>query len=143
MALFLFSAPQFAMAGERCERQNYSRGYRDYDRDDYRGYENRGGYYQDYRDSGYRDYGYNGNYSNYRSDQGYYSNPGYYSNGYSDYRPYRSTGKSAAIVGGSAAAGALIGGLAGGGKGAAIGALLGGAGGFVYDRSTKNRAPRW
>jgi len=43
---------------------------------------------------------------------------------------------SAAIVGGSAAGGAAIGAIAGGGEGAAIGALAGGAGGFVYDRLT-------
>ena len=54
----------------------------------------------------------------------------------------RSTAKSAAIIGGSAAAGAAIGGLAGGGKGAAIGALSGGAAGTVYDRMThKKRVP--
>jgi hypothetical protein len=46
---------------------------------------------------------------------------------------------SAAIVAGSAAGGALIGGLAGGGKGAAIGALAGGAGGLVYDRLTHKK----
>jgi uncharacterized protein YcfJ len=51
----------------------------------------------------------------------------------------RSTVKSVAIIGGGAAAGAAIGGLAGGGKGAAIGALAGGAGGFIYDRMTKNK----
>jgi hypothetical protein len=51
----------------------------------------------------------------------------------------RSTGKSVAIVAGSAGAGAAIGALAGGGKGAAIGALSGGAAGFVYDRLTHNR----
>jgi hypothetical protein len=51
----------------------------------------------------------------------------------------RSTGKSVAIVGGSAGAGAAIGALAGGGKGAAIGALSGGAAGFIYDRLTHNR----
>jgi hypothetical protein len=61
-----------------------------------------------------------------------------------EYRPepvvkQRSTAKSAAIIAGSAAAGAAIGGLAGGGKGAAIGALGGGAAGLVYDRMTKNR----
>ncbi len=50
----------------------------------------------------------------------------------------RSTGKSVAIVGGSAGAGAAIGALAGGGKGAAIGALSGGGAGFVYDRLTHN-----
>ena len=55
----------------------------------------------------------------------------------------RSFHKSAAIVGGSAAGGALIGALAGGGKGAAIGALAGGGGGLVYDRLTfKKRVVR-
>jgi hypothetical protein len=46
---------------------------------------------------------------------------------------------SAAIVGGSAAGGAAIGALAGGGKGAAIGALAGGAGGLIYDRATAKK----
>ena len=55
------------------------------------------------------------------------------------YRRGRSTGKSVAIVAGTAAGGAAIGALAGGGKGAAIGALTGGLGGFVYDRLTHNR----
>lgn len=55
------------------------------------------------------------------------------------YEDKRSTGESVAIIGGSAAAGAAIGGLAGGGKGAAIGALGGGAAGFVYDRLTRNK----
>src|SRR5690348_2141756 len=41
----------------------------------------------------------------------------------------RSTGKSVAIVAGSAGAGAAIGALAGGGKGAAIGAVSGGVAG--------------
>jgi hypothetical protein len=54
-------------------------------------------------------------------------------------RKPRSTGKSVAIVGGSAGAGAAIGALAGGGKGAGIGALTGGAAGFIYDRLTHNR----
>lgn len=54
-------------------------------------------------------------------------------------RKPRSTGKSVAIVAGSAGAGAAIGGLAGGGKGAGIGAIAGGAAGFVYDRLTANK----
>lgn len=51
----------------------------------------------------------------------------------------RSTGKSVAIVAGSAGAGAAIGALAGGGKGAAIGAISGGAAGFIYDRMTAHK----
>jgi hypothetical protein len=63
---------------------------------------------------------------------------------YSATSPYRvqrgrSTGKSAAIVAGSAGAGALIGGLTHGKKGAALGAIAGGAGGFVVDRLTDGR----
>lgn len=54
-------------------------------------------------------------------------------------REERSTGKSVAIVGGSAAAGAAIGGIAGGGKGAALGAVTGGTAGFIYDRLTKDK----
>ena len=55
------------------------------------------------------------------------------------YEPKRSTAKTAAIIAGSAGAGAAIGGLTGGKKGAAIGALSGGAGGFIYDRMTRIR----
>jgi uncharacterized protein YcfJ len=51
----------------------------------------------------------------------------------------RPTGKSVAIVAGSAGVGAAIGAIAGGGKGAGIGALASGAGGFSYDRLTHNR----
>jgi hypothetical protein len=43
-----------------------------------------------------------------------------------------SNGKKAAVIGGSAAAGALIGGLLGGKKGAVIGGLLGAGGGTGY-----------
>ncbi len=52
-------------------------------------------------------------------------------------RKTRSTGKSVAIVAGSAGAGAAIGALAGGGKGAGIGAATGGTAGFIYDRITR------
>lgn len=52
---------------------------------------------------------------------------------------HRSTGKSVAIVAGSAGAGAAIGALAGGGKGAAIGAASGGTAGFIFDRMTAKK----
>jgi len=47
--------------------------------------------------------------------------------------------RTAATTGGGAAAGALIGGLAGGGKGAAIGALAGGGAGLVGGAATGNK----
>ena len=51
----------------------------------------------------------------------------------------RSGKKSALIIGGSAAGGAITGGLIGGKKGAIIGGLIGGAGGTVYDRKTRKK----
>jgi hypothetical protein len=49
-----------------------------------------------------------------------------------------SGGEKAAIIGGSAAAGALIGGLLGGKKGAVIGGLVGAGGGTAYSLSRGN-----
>jgi uncharacterized protein YcfJ len=51
-------------------------------------------------------------------------------------RHRRSKKHSIEIVAGSAAAGAAIGAIAGGGKGAAIGGVSGAGAGFVYDRLT-------
>jgi hypothetical protein len=51
----------------------------------------------------------------------------------------RSKRKQAAIIGGSALAGAGVGALAGGKKGATIGAAAGGAGGTAYDLKTRNK----
>jgi len=49
----------------------------------------------------------------------------------------RSWQKEAVIIGGSTAAGAGIGAIAGGGKGAAIGAISGGVAGLIYDMKTR------
>jgi hypothetical protein len=148
LAVSMFGVPQIASARDRdrCDKRGYNNGYAQqygYYQDGYR--DNRSAYrdqgYRDraYRDQAYRDQAYrNGPYR----DSGY-RNSGSGDYGYEgDYRRERSVGKSAAIVGGSAAAGAVIGGLAGGGKGAAIGAAVGGVGGLIYDRSTTNRN-RW
>jgi hypothetical protein len=57
---------------------------------------------------------------------------------YREYHHGRSKKHSVEIVAGTAAAGAAIGAIAGGGKGAAIGGLSGGGAGFAYDRLTHN-----
>ena len=51
----------------------------------------------------------------------------------------RSWKKSALIIGGSAAGGAGVGALLGGGSGATKGAVVGGIGGLVYDMATRNK----
>lgn len=115
LAMAALAAP-LAEARDRCDRPSYSR------------YESRG-YGRSYAPAyaGYRNYEYRNN---------DYRNNDYWDYGY---RQDRSAGKSAAIIGGSAAAGAVIGGLAGGGKGAAVGAVVGGIGGLVVDRTTRDQ----
>ena len=54
---------------------------------------------------------------------------------------HRSTGRSVAIIAGSAGTGAAIGAVAKGGKGAAIGAIAGGVAGLIYDRLTADQQP--
>jgi len=52
--------------------------------------------------------------------------------------------KTAIVIGGGAATGAILGGIAGGKKGAAIGAILGGGGGAVYSViRNKQHKPVW
>ena len=51
----------------------------------------------------------------------------------------RSWKKSALIIGGSAAGGAGVGAILGGGSGAKKGAIVGGIGGLVYDLATRNK----
>jgi hypothetical protein len=55
----------------------------------------------------------------------------------------RSWQKEAIIIGGSTAAGAGIGAIAGGKKGAAIGAISGGVAGLIYDMKTRKNGDRW
>jgi hypothetical protein len=95
------------------------------DRDDHRRYQSHERYDRGYRND---DYAYRGG--------------GY---GYSYQAPYDyererrgSVNRSVAIVGGGAAAGALIGAAAGHGQGAAIGAFVGGITGLIVDQSTRN-----
>jgi uncharacterized protein YcfJ len=67
--------------------------------------------------------------------RGYYDRGGYYDRD-------NHAGRSAAIIGGSAAAGAVTGAAAGHGQGAAIGAILGGIGGFIADQSVRHHDRR-
>lgn len=122
-------APSIASARDRYDKERSSR--RTYSRASDYGYNGRNTQYGDYRSgayrnrtAGYRDY-------EYSDDR------------YGDYRETRSTAKSAVIIGGSAATGAVVGALAGGGKGAAIGAAVGGVGGLIYDRATRKNGDRW
>jgi hypothetical protein len=52
-------------------------------------------------------------------------------------RPRRTWQKSAMIIGGSAASGAGVGAIVGGGKGAAIGAAIGGGAASIYEASKR------
>lgn len=54
-------------------------------------------------------------------------------------RPVRSVKKSVAIIAGSTAAGAVVGGLAKGKKGAVIGGIVGGGAATVWDQVTRRR----
>jgi hypothetical protein len=134
LTVSLIGVPQIAAAADRYDRQSYynTGGYQSYyfgDANRGYGYGVPGGYYRDDRGQGYDNNAYRG--------YGYRDNR-YYGDDYGYYRSERSAGKSAAIIGGSSAAGAVFGALAGGGKGAAIGAALGGIGGLIFDRATRN-----
>jgi hypothetical protein len=72
----------------------------------------------------------------------YHGNDRDYDNRYLDYCRDNHAGRSAAIIGGSAAAGALIGAAADRGQGAAIGAIIGGIGGFIADQSVRHHDRR-
>ena len=95
-----------------------------------------------YRDGGYqgRDYG-RGGYDTDRYDRGNYD-ARYYDRDYYYDRDDHHAGRTAAIIGASAAAGAVIGGVAGHGQGAAVGALVGGIAGFVADQAVRHHDGR-
>ena len=110
--------PQFAGAGQA---------------GNYGGY-NQNTYYNDGR------YGRTAPYDRGWHDRGDYRD-NYYHGGYDD-RPYgdrdHHAGRSVAIIGGSAAAGAAIGAAAGHGQGAAIGAIVGGVAGVAADQAVRH-----
>jgi hypothetical protein len=88
------------------------------------------------QDSRHAHYVPNDRYNDRRYENPYYDNRGGY------YGRDNHAGRSAAIIGGSAAAGAVIGAAAGHGQGAAIGAIIGGIGGFIADQSVRNHDRR-
>jgi len=57
-------------------------------------------------------------------------------------RKHRSLAKSAAVIGGSTAAGAGVGALVGGGKGALVGGAAGAAAGTIYDQHKRHEDAR-
>ena len=120
-----YAQPQFRTYGERNSYHDQPAYQEPQVRDDRYGEGNRDSYYRDDR---YRDL-----------DR---DRDGDRDGGYGVERE-RSFQHSAAIVGGGAALGAIIGGIAGHGQGAAIGALSGGAAGFIYDRITRNHVDRY
>ena len=54
-----------------------------------------------------------------------------------DVKPHRSITKTALIIGGSAASGAGVGGIAGGKKGALLGAAIGGGAASIYEATRR------
>jgi hypothetical protein len=138
LATGLAVVPQSAIARDNCRNDSQYRGDR--------GARNRSneGYYNSTAYRGRSDR-YRGGYSSndpYYGGNSTYRNDPYYDDRYYGYREPRSAGKSAAIVGGSAAAGAAVGAVTGGTKGAIIGGAVGAAGGLIYDRTTRNNPNR-
>jgi hypothetical protein len=93
-----------------------------------------------------RSYGREWNHRDDRSYQNnYYGDNRYYGSGYDRgyyYDRDHHAGRSVAIIGGSAAAGAAIGAVTGQGKGAALGALIGGVGGLIADQAVRHHDRR-
>jgi hypothetical protein len=129
LAVGLVAVPQSASARDHHRKNDYrtERNARYSDR-----YDDNGSAYRSRQDRQYR--------RGSSSYDPYYRNDPYYSGDdrYYGYSEPRSTGKSAAIIGGGAAAGAAVGAVTGGTKGAIIGGAIGAAGGLIYDRTTRN-----
>jgi hypothetical protein len=132
LATALVGLPQMALAKDHCRNNGNGRNGREAYSNQYRGS----------RNDRYNSYGQSRNNSYYRNDSYRNNDPYYYGEGYG-YPEQRSAGKSAAIIGGGAAAGAAVGAITGGTKGALIGAAVGGVGGLIYDRTTRNKRSGW
>jgi hypothetical protein len=133
----------------------YNRGGTQYDSADHRGYRERNeSRMRDFRNDDRRDrdrrsydrrdqgFGYRDNRGNgYGYAPVYHSAPVYgepaYNDGYYDHHTHN--GRTAAIIGGSAVAGALIGAAAGHGQGAVIGAVIGGVAGAAVSAAADHR----
>jgi hypothetical protein len=137
LALFAAGMPLEAAAHNGSDQwqstrgANYDGGRRQSDvRDNYR---------QDARDNrGYREVR-----PNWGDPAPVYATPNYYANGYAYPEggyvyPQEHAGRTAAIIGGSAAAGALIGAAAGHGQGAVIGAVVGGIAGAIASQAVQH-----
>jgi hypothetical protein len=132
----------------------YNRGGTQYESADYRGNRDRNesrmhNVQNDRRDRDRGSYDRRDHGRGYRADRGdgygyapvYQSAPVYrgpvYNDGYYDNRSHN--GRTAAIIGGSAVAGALIGAAAGQGQGAVIGAVIGGVAGAAVSAAADHR----
>lgn len=110
LSISSLAIPQFASAGQRPE------------------------YYSEYSQNSY----YNGGHE---WRHGGDNRDGHYGGAYDNHYYYghdNHAGRSVAIIGGTAAAGAAIGAAAGHGQGAAIGALIGGVAGVVADQAVRH-----
>jgi hypothetical protein len=113
-------------------RDRNGRGERHEQARSYRGDRDKGSYNRYYGRNYYANDGYRDSYA----EGGYYPGATYYDgSGYSQRDLH--AGRSAAIIAGSAGAGAVLGAAAGRGQGAAIGAIVGGIAGVIADQAVR------
>ena len=124
LGIFLLVTPQLSSAGQAAYYPGYGQNT----------------YYQDGRYDRTAPYG-----QDWRHRRDYHD--GYYGGRYDDryyYQRNHHDGRSAAIIGGSAAVGAVLGAAAGQGRGAAIGAIVGGVAGVIADQAVRHHDhDRW